>query len=60
VRTAPTQQAAPKKEVDVHGWIDGWDWIWMSTLMLVWLVALGAVVYVAVRLATPADRKPDA
>ncbi len=42
----------------MHGWIDGWDWIWMNTLMLVWLVALGAVVYVAVRLAAPADRKP--
>jgi nucleotide-binding universal stress UspA family protein len=20
------------------GWMDGWDWIWMSTPMLVWLV----------------------
>jgi len=57
VQTAPAQQAALRKEVDVHGWMDGWDWIWMSTLMLVWLVALGAVVYVAVRLATSADRK---
>ena len=43
----------------MYGWMEGWDWIWMSTLMLVWLVALGAVVYVAVRLATSADRKPD-
>jgi len=30
---------------------DGWDWLWMTIMMTVWVVALGFVVYVAVRLA---------
>jgi hypothetical protein len=42
----------------MHGWMDGRDWIWMSTMILFWVVALGAVVYVAVRLATHTHRKP--
>jgi hypothetical protein len=36
--------------------MDGWDWLWMSFMMAFWLVLLGAVVYVAVRLA---HRPPD-
>jgi heme/copper-type cytochrome/quinol oxidase subunit 2 len=32
-------------------WMDGWDWFWMSFMMVFWIVVLGAVVYVAVRLA---------
>ena len=32
-------------------WHDGWDWFWMTFVMGFWLVVLGAVVYVAVRLA---------
>ena len=42
----------------MHGWMSGGDWFWMS-FMMVWLVAvLGAVIYVAVRLANrgPQDR----
>ena len=42
----------------MHGWMNGGDWFWMS-FMMVWLVVvLGAVVYVAVRLANrgPEDR----
>ncbi len=35
----------------MHGWITGWEWFWMSFMMVFWLVAIGAVVYVAVRLA---------
>ena len=34
----------------MHGWTDGWDWVWMSFMMVFWLVVLGAVVYAAVRL----------
>jgi hypothetical protein len=34
----------------VH-WMDGSDWIWMSFMMVFWLVVLGAVIYAAVRLA---------
>ena len=33
----------------VH-WMDGWDWAWMSFMMVLWIVLLGAVVYIAVRL----------
>ena len=29
----------------------GWDWLWMTITMGVWLAVLGAVVYVAGRLA---------
>jgi hypothetical protein len=37
----------------------GWSWVWMSFMMGFWLVVLGAVVYVAVRLAqrSPRDRQ---
>jgi len=34
----------------VH-WIDSWDWFWMNFMMVFWLVALGVVIYVAVKLA---------
>ena len=30
---------------------DGWDWFWMTFMMGFWLVALGAVIYAAVRIA---------
>jgi hypothetical protein len=34
------------------GWHDmsGWDWFWMTFSMTFWIVVLGLVVYVAVRL----------
>ena len=32
-------------------WHDSWDWLWMSFAMVAWIVAVGAVVYAAVRLA---------
>ena len=32
-------------------WDTGWGWYWMFPTMLLWIVVLGAVVYVAVRLA---------
>lgn len=34
----------------MHGWMDSWDWVWMSLMMVFWLAVLGAVVYAAVRL----------
>ena len=34
----------------MHGWMDGWDWVWMSFMMVFWLIVLGAVGYAAVRL----------
>ena len=32
-------------------WHDGWDWLWMTLTMSLWLVALGLIVYIAVKLA---------
>jgi hypothetical protein len=42
----------------MNGWMDmdGGNWIWMSLMMLFWLIALGAIVYGAVRLA---GRRPN-
>ena len=47
-----------KGGVVVH-WMDGWDWAWMSFMMVFWVVVLGAVIYAAVRLAQrpPRERK---
>ena len=44
---------------DGHHWVDGWDWFWMTLMMGFWVVVLGVVVYVAVKLATrpPSDHK---
>lgn len=38
-------------------WMDGPDWFWMSFMVVFWLIALGAVVYAAVRLAQRPPRK---
>ena len=35
----------------MHAWIDGWGWFWMALMMALWVVLIGAVVYIAVRLA---------
>jgi hypothetical protein len=32
-------------------WMDSWDWVWMSFMMVFWIVVLGAVIYLVVRLA---------
>jgi hypothetical protein len=39
--------------------MDGWDWLWMSFMMAFWIVAIGLVVYGALRLAQrpPRERK---
>ena len=29
----------------------GWGWLWMTSMTVFWLVVLGAIVFVAVRLA---------
>lgn len=42
----------------MYHWMDGWDWFWMSFMMIFWVVVLGAIVYAAVRLAQrPFDGK---
>lgn len=33
------------------GHMDGWDWVWGTLMMGFWVVLIGLVVYVAVRLA---------
>lgn len=35
----------------MHAWMDGWDWVWMSFMMVFWIAVLGAVIYLVVRLA---------
>ena len=34
----------------------GWDWLWMSLAPMIWIVLIGVVVFVAVRLASPPRR----
>ena len=31
--------------------MDGWDWLWATFMMGFWVVLLGAVIYIAVKLA---------
>ena len=35
--------------------MDGWDWAWMTLMMVFWVVLLGVAVYIAVKLATHAS-----
>jgi hypothetical protein len=46
-----------REEVRMHGYADGWDWFWMSFMMGFWIVLIGVVVYVAVRLAQQPRRE---
>ena len=39
-------------------WNDGASWYWMIPMMLVWIIAIGAVVYAAVRLANRDSHQP--
>jgi hypothetical protein len=41
-----------------HHWIDSWGWFWMSFMMVFWIVVLGAVLYVAVKLAKQPPTNP--
>jgi hypothetical protein len=36
----------------MYEWMSGWDWAWMTFMMVFWIALLGAVVYAAVRLAS--------
>jgi predicted secreted protein len=40
----------------MYGYMAGWAWLWMSVIMIFWLVVLGAVIYLAVRTQTGPDR----
>ena len=41
----------------MHGYgYDGWDWFWMVPMMILWIIALGVVIYGAVRIALHHER----
>lgn len=43
---------------DMYGsWGSPLDWLWMTLMMLLWIVFVGAGVYAAVRLAHQHDRQ---
>lgn len=42
----------------MHMWMDGWDWLWMTLMIGFWLVVVGAVVFVAVRVAQRPPTRP--
>ncbi len=44
-------------EVFVVHWMNGWNWAWMTFMIVFWVVLLGAVVYAAVRLAQRPTRE---
>lgn len=35
----------------MRAWMDGWDWVWMTAMMVGWAVLIAAAVYAAVKLA---------
>ena len=39
------------EETERHGYVDGWDWVWMTTMVGIWIVLVGTLVYSPVRLA---------
>ena len=39
-------------------WNSAWDWLWVTLMMLVWLIVIAGVVYAAVRLANQHERQP--
>ena len=43
----------------MYHWMDDSGWFWMSLMMIFWVVVLGTVVYVAVRLANGNRRSGD-
>lgn len=34
----------------MHGWMDAWDWVWMTIMTTTWVVLIAAVVYLAAKL----------
>jgi hypothetical protein len=46
-----------RKGEAMYHWMDGWDWIGMTLMMAFWIVLIGAVVYIAVRLGQRPDRR---
>ncbi len=38
-------------------WGTGWDWLWMTFMVLLWIAVIGGIVYAAVRIAI--SHQPD-
>jgi heme/copper-type cytochrome/quinol oxidase subunit 2 len=55
-RSLAQAYAKANKGVAMH-WMDGTDWLWMSFMMVFWLIVFGAVIYAAVRLAQRPPRE---
>jgi hypothetical protein len=55
-----TQLSGQEKGGAMHTWVTGWDWLWMTLMMGFWLVVLGAVIFIGVRLAQRPRSKPTA
>lgn len=43
----------------MNGWMNDGNWMWMSFMMVIWLIVLGAIIYAAVRLGSrsPGDKR---
>ena len=41
----------------MHMWMNNGGWFWMTLMMIFWVVLMGAVVFVAVRLAQRPPRE---
>jgi len=56
----PTLQPLCVNEGAVMHWMDGWNWVWMSFMMVFWIAVLGAVIYFVVRLTQrpPGEHNP--
>ena len=52
----PLSPDGPKLFAMYHT-MTGWSWLWMTFGAVIWIVLLGAVVYVAVRLAQHDGRR---
>jgi hypothetical protein len=43
----------------MRGWMDGGDWVWMTVMMVGFVVAIAAAVFVAVRFSRRLTRGRD-
>ena len=46
-----------QKEVDMNGWMNSGNWVWMGFMTAFWVVALIAIIYVAIRLASRSSKR---
>jgi hypothetical protein len=46
-----TESRPSERRFDVDWHMDGWDWLWATFMMGVWVILLGVVVFLAIKLA---------